>query len=70
MLAEIFFLRLEAALRVTEEASPAGNTRFIPGAPSILPGAPERDLTDLATSPDVKVTVSLSLVDRADEVVE
>lgn len=51
MLAEIFFLKLEAALRATEEANHAANTRFIPQAPSIMPEAPDGGSRDLATVP-------------------
>ncbi len=36
MLAEIFFLKLEAVLRAVQEK--AGNTRFVPKAPSIVTG--------------------------------
>ena len=52
MLAEIFFLKLEAALRASDEATHAGNTRFIPRAPSIAPDTPESSSRDFATSPD------------------
>jgi len=62
MLAEIFFLRLEAALRTTGEATQAGNTRFIPEAPSIVPTAPENGSKDSATSPDVGFVVPSSSV--------
>ena len=36
MLAEIFFLKLEAVLRAVQEK--AGNTRFVPKAASIVTG--------------------------------
>jgi len=51
MLAEIFLLRLEAALRAAEEASQAGNFRFLPRAPSIVPSTPEGS-KDLPPSAD------------------
>ena len=59
MLAEILFLRLEAALRATKEATQAGNTRFIAEAPSIVPAGPENGSKDSATSPDVRVSCAI-----------
>ena len=36
MLAEIFFLRLEATSRASEEAAQAGNSRFVPVPRTVL----------------------------------
>lgn len=69
MLAEIFFLRLEAALRTTKEATQAGNAQFISEAPSIVPAAAEKDSKHLMTSPDVGVSCGVAL-SHADEVIQ
>ncbi|HXW41122.1 MAG TPA: hypothetical protein VEK75_07955 [Xanthobacteraceae bacterium] len=68
MLAEIFLLKLEAALR-TERATKAGNASFIPEAPGIEPAAPENGSKDLATGADAGVSCAIAL-SRADEVAE
>lgn len=52
MLSEIFFLKLEAERRATEEASASGNTRFMPRAPGTVPDAPESESRDFATGPN------------------
>lgn len=52
MLSEIFFLKLEAALRATEETSRIGNTRFIPQAPGMVPKMPESSSRDFGTGLD------------------
>ena len=49
MLAEIFFLKLEAVLRAVQEK--ADNTRFVPKAPSIVPARSESAAADLTTVP-------------------
>jgi hypothetical protein len=38
MLSEIYFLKLEAAKRAAEEAARAESARYVPLAPSIVPG--------------------------------
>ena len=49
MLSEIFFLKLEAERRATEEANANGDTRFIPQAPGTVPDAPESETRGFAT---------------------
>ena len=46
MLAEIFFLRLEATSRASEEAAQAGNSRFVPLRLSVLPEIRKRQARD------------------------
>jgi hypothetical protein len=46
MLAEIFFLRLEAIARASKEAAPAKPSRFVPLSPDALHVLRERQLRD------------------------
>ena len=46
MLAEIFFLRLEATSRASEEAAQAGTARFVPLRLSVLPEIRKRQARD------------------------
>jgi hypothetical protein len=46
MLAEIFFLRLEAIARASKDAAPAKSSRFVPLSPGALNALRERQLRD------------------------
>ncbi len=46
MLAEIFFLRLEAMMRGPEEATRPRNPRFVPFSPDAFPHVRERRAKD------------------------